>query len=105
MATQMACEPKAMAQEGIAADLFGNRKAPFVLNLNDPDAPTLTVVSAHLRCSHSNGSLRVFDLHFVVVVQTQPNLLLFEYQMIGKQPVRVGKGQSLNILISWVTSS
>ena len=46
MATQMACEPKAMAQEGIAADLFDNRKAPFVLNLNDPDAPTLTVVSA-----------------------------------------------------------
>ena len=46
MATQMACEPKAMAQEGVAADLFDNRKAPFVLNLNDPDAPTLTVVSA-----------------------------------------------------------
>ncbi len=46
MATQMACEPKAMAQEGVAADLFDNRKSPFALNLNDPDAPTLTVVSA-----------------------------------------------------------
>ncbi len=37
---------KPWLEEGIAADLFDNRKAPFVLNLNDPDAPTLTVVSA-----------------------------------------------------------
>ncbi|MCO8045065.1 META and DUF4377 domain-containing protein [Acinetobacter bohemicus] len=44
-ATQMACEPKSMAQEKVAADLFENRKVPFVLNLNDPQAPTLTIVS------------------------------------------------------------
>lgn len=46
MATQMACAPNAMAQEKAAAKLFDNRKAPFVLNLNDPEAPTLTVMSA-----------------------------------------------------------
>lgn len=45
MATQMACEPKAMAQEGVAASLFENRKTPFVLNLNNANAPTLTVIA------------------------------------------------------------
>ncbi|CAB1214423.1 META and DUF4377 domain-containing protein [Acinetobacter bouvetii] len=46
MATQMACEPKAMEQEKVASDLFSNRKAPFVLNLDDPQKPTLTIISA-----------------------------------------------------------
>ena len=46
MATQMACEPKAMQQERVAKDLFDNRKAPFVLDLKDPQNPTLTVISA-----------------------------------------------------------
>lgn len=46
MATQMACETKAMEQENVAKDLFDHRKAPFVLDLNDPQNPTLTVISA-----------------------------------------------------------
>ena len=46
IATQMACEPKAMQQESVAKDLFDNRKAPFILDLKDPQNPTLTVISA-----------------------------------------------------------
>ncbi|WP_166170998.1 META and DUF4377 domain-containing protein [Acinetobacter sp. SA01] len=46
MATQMACPEASMQQESIAKDLFNDRKAPFVLNLNDPQQPTLTLVSA-----------------------------------------------------------
>ena len=46
MATQMACETKAMEQESVAKDLFDHRKAPFVLDLKDPQNPTLTVISA-----------------------------------------------------------
>ena len=46
MSTKMACEQKAMQQEGVAADLFSNRKAPFVLDLKDSQNPTLTVISA-----------------------------------------------------------
>ena len=47
MATQMACAPNAMAQEGVASNLFSSRKAPFMLNLNDPEQPTLTVIAAN----------------------------------------------------------
>lgn len=46
MATQMACETNAMEQESVAKDLFDHRKAPFVLDLKDPQNPTLTVISA-----------------------------------------------------------
>jgi heat shock protein HslJ len=46
MATQMACPEASMQQESIAKDLFNDRKAPFVLNLNDPQQPTLTLISA-----------------------------------------------------------
>ena len=46
-ATQMMCSPEAMKQEGLAASLFSNRKAPFTLNLSNPDHPKLTVVAAN----------------------------------------------------------
>ena len=46
MATQMACPEASMQQESVASDLFSNRKAPFVLDLKDPQNPTLTVISA-----------------------------------------------------------
>ncbi|NNG76474.1 META and DUF4377 domain-containing protein [Acinetobacter sp. ANC 4277] len=46
MATQMACPEASMQQEGVASDLFSNRKAPFVLDLKDPQNPTLTIISA-----------------------------------------------------------
>ena len=46
MATQMACETNAMEQESVAKDLFDHRKAPCVLDLKDPQNPTLTVISA-----------------------------------------------------------
>ncbi len=46
ISTQMACEDSAMQQEKVAADLLDNRKAPFLLDLKDPQQPTLTIVSA-----------------------------------------------------------
>jgi len=46
ISTQMACEDSAMQQEKVATDLFANRKAPFILDLKDPQQPTLTIVSA-----------------------------------------------------------
>jgi len=46
MATQMACPNNMMAQEGIAADIFSNRKVPFILNLNDKEKPTLTLTNS-----------------------------------------------------------
>lgn len=46
MATQMACPANAMAQEGIASELFSDRKAEFTLNNSDPQNPTLTITSA-----------------------------------------------------------
>ena len=46
-ATQMACEANAMAQEGVAANLFSNRKAPFTLDMSNPDQPKLTIVATN----------------------------------------------------------
>ena len=46
MATQMACPENAMAQESLAAQLFTDRKLPFVLNVNDKENPTLTLTTA-----------------------------------------------------------
>ena len=46
MSTQMACDANAMQQENVAKDLFNNRKAPFVLDLKNPEQPTLTLISA-----------------------------------------------------------
>ncbi|MFN3074327.1 DUF4377 domain-containing protein [Acinetobacter sp. TY2] len=46
-ATQMACEANAMAQEGVAANLFSNRKAPFTLDMSNPDQPKLTIVTTN----------------------------------------------------------
>ena len=46
MSTQMACPENSMKQEDIAAQLFQDRKAPFILNLKDAQNPTLTIVNA-----------------------------------------------------------
>ncbi|AWL29705.1 DUF4377 domain-containing protein [Acinetobacter defluvii] len=45
-ATQMACPANAMAQEGIAAQLFENGKTAFILNTSNTQSPTLTITSA-----------------------------------------------------------
>lgn len=44
MSTQMACPNEMMKQEGIAANLFSNHKAPFTINLDDTNKPTLTII-------------------------------------------------------------
>lgn len=44
-ATQMACDEQSNAQEKRASTLFNQAKLPFVLNLNDIGAPTLTLMS------------------------------------------------------------
>lgn len=46
MSTMMGCSDNAMKQEGLAASWFDGRKVPFVLNLNDTNQPTLTLVGA-----------------------------------------------------------
>lgn len=53
MSTMMACSDQAMKQEGIAANLFDQHKTAFVLNLEDPQQPTLTLHAA-------NGETLVF---------------------------------------------
>lgn len=47
MSTMMACPDNYMKQEGIASSWFEGRKAPFVLNLNDREKPTLTIIAAN----------------------------------------------------------
>ena len=46
ISTMMACGDSAMKQEGTAAQWFENRKVPFVLNLDQPEQPTLTLTTA-----------------------------------------------------------
>lgn len=45
MSTMMACPDNYMKQENIASSWFENRKTPFLLNLNNPDQPTLTLTT------------------------------------------------------------
>ena len=45
MSTLMACAENATAQEGLAGQIFADRKVPFVLNLNDKENPTLTLTN------------------------------------------------------------
>lgn len=53
MSTQMGCSEAAAQQEKMAAELFNQAKLPFVLNLNDVNAPTLSITAA-------NGERHVF---------------------------------------------
>lgn len=46
MSTAMACAENATQQEGVAGDLFSNRKANFVLDTKDAQKPTLTITAA-----------------------------------------------------------
>ncbi|MFP6841691.1 MAG: META and DUF4377 domain-containing protein [Acinetobacter sp.] len=46
MSTQMACDDASMQQEKVAADLFSKRSAPFILDLKNPEQPTLSIISA-----------------------------------------------------------
>ena len=44
--TMMACSENAMQQENVAKSIFLSGKTPFVLNLDNPDAPTLTLTAS-----------------------------------------------------------
>ncbi|WOE31586.1 MULTISPECIES: META and DUF4377 domain-containing protein [unclassified Acinetobacter] len=44
-ATQKSCEEKAMQQENFASKLLNQAQLPFVLNLTDREAPTLSLVA------------------------------------------------------------
>lgn len=46
MSTQMACDDASMQQEKVAADLFSKRSAPFILDLKNPEQPSLSIISA-----------------------------------------------------------
>lgn len=43
--TLMGCEENAMTQENLAKSLFNQTSTPFVLNLNNKETPTLTLIS------------------------------------------------------------
>lgn len=45
MSTMMACPDNYMKQEGIAGQIFDSGKTAFKLNLNDVNAPTLTLIA------------------------------------------------------------
>lgn len=46
MSTMMACSPKLMKQEQFSSSLFAKRTIPFVLNIQDVNKPTLTLIDA-----------------------------------------------------------
>ena len=46
MSTMMACSPELMQQEQFSGALFGKRHIPFVLDSQNPNKPTLTVIGA-----------------------------------------------------------
>lgn len=46
MSTMMACSPELMQQEQFSGALFGKRHIPFVLDSQNPNKPTLTVITA-----------------------------------------------------------
>lgn len=46
MSTMMACSPKLMKQEQFSSSLFAKRTIPFVLNTQDVNKPTLTLIDA-----------------------------------------------------------
>lgn len=46
ISTQMACDEASMQQEKVATDLFNKRAAPFILDLKNPEQPSLSIVSA-----------------------------------------------------------
>lgn len=46
MATKMACAEASMQQEKVASDLFSKRTIPFILDLKNPEQPTLRLTSA-----------------------------------------------------------
>ena len=45
ISSMMACPENSMKQEGTAASWFDNRKTPFVLNLDNREQPTLTLIT------------------------------------------------------------
>ena len=47
MSTMMACNEEAMKQEGLASQIFSDKKAPFILNTSDVNQPTLTIVASN----------------------------------------------------------
>ncbi|WP_163123154.1 META and DUF4377 domain-containing protein [Acinetobacter portensis] len=71
--TMMGCGEDAMKQERFAGSLFSERKAPFVLNLNDVQNPTLTIVAP-------NGEKIVFTGKMTpeVKYQTQAETIFLE---------------------------
>ncbi|OTG68231.1 hypothetical protein B9T25_05945 [Acinetobacter sp. ANC 4470] len=46
MSTMMACSPELMKQEQFSSSLFAKRTIPFVLNIQDVNKPTLTLIDA-----------------------------------------------------------
>ena len=73
MSTMMACDEASTKQEGFAASLFSATKTPFVLNLDDVQKPTLTLVTA-------NGEKVVFTGKMTpeVKYQTQGETIFLE---------------------------
>lgn len=71
--TMMGCGDDAMKQERFAGSLFSERKAPFVLNLDDVQKPTLTIIAA-------NGEKVVFTGKMTpeVKYQTQGETIFLE---------------------------
>ncbi|MDY6489569.1 META and DUF4377 domain-containing protein [Acinetobacter faecalis] len=73
MSTMMACDEASTKQEGFASSLFSTGKTPFVLNLDDVQKPTLTLVAA-------NGEKVVFTGKMTpeVKYQTQGETIFLE---------------------------
>lgn len=46
MSTMMACSPELMKQEQFSSSLFAKRTIPFILNIQDVNKPTLTLIDA-----------------------------------------------------------
>ncbi|OTG90269.1 META and DUF4377 domain-containing protein [Acinetobacter sp. ANC 3813] len=92
MSTQMACPDNAMKQEGVAAQLFQDRKAPFVLNLKDAQNPTLSIVN-------TQGEPLVFTGKMTpeTKYQTQGETIFLEISPETKECTGVAKQNCLQV--------
>lgn len=92
MATNMACESKSMAQEGIASQIFSNRKAAFVLNMKDTQQPTLTLTDAQGQTYTFTGKMTPEALY-----QTQGETIFLEISPETKQCTGVAPQTCLQV--------
>ena len=91
-ATMMACPQDRMQQEGIASQIFDGGKTAFLFNLNDINAPTLTLTA-------KNGKQYVFTGKMTpeTKYQTQAETIFLEISPETKQCTGVARQTCLQV--------